>query len=165
MFNYIPNIDQVYRYLHSTEMIFVDQTKCYYFSFLEFSFPIFFYATVVIFRLQHQHFISFIFKCDQREIKSISEQTKMEDNGGHENGNKAAFEPRQSALIFLGTGGSGTVPDLRCLMKPSDPPCHVCFQAKSLPPEENPNCRFKFTFSSLTSLHFSVSLNVFNAIY
>ncbi|KAF2323967.1 hypothetical protein GH714_005740 [Hevea brasiliensis] len=28
-----------------------------------------------------------------------------------------------------------------CLIQPSDPPCHVCSQALSVPPEQNPNYR------------------------
>ncbi|GJX41515.1 putative hydrolase [Tanacetum coccineum] len=44
-----------------------------------------------------------------------------------------------SALIFLGTGCSSAVPNAMCLIQPSDPPCHVCHQSLSLPPERNPN--------------------------
>ncbi|XAR72507.1 hypothetical protein NMG60_11019174 [Bertholletia excelsa] len=47
----------------------------------------------------------------------------------------------RSALIFLGTGCSGAVPNARCLIQPSDPPCQVCFQSLSVPPERNPNYR------------------------
>ncbi|OAY61226.1 putative hydrolase C777.06c [Manihot esculenta] len=47
----------------------------------------------------------------------------------------------KSALIFLGTGCSNTVPFGLCLVQPSDPPCHVCYQALSVPPEQNPNYR------------------------
>ncbi|XP_038724078.1 putative hydrolase C777.06c isoform X2 [Tripterygium wilfordii] len=46
-----------------------------------------------------------------------------------------------SALIFLGTGCSGSVPNALCLLRPSDPPCAVCHQALSVPPELNPNYR------------------------
>jgi phosphoribosyl 1,2-cyclic phosphate phosphodiesterase len=46
-----------------------------------------------------------------------------------------------TALIFLGTGCSGAVPDFRCLLQPSDPPCHVCSQSLSLLPHLNPNYR------------------------
>uniref|UniRef100_A0A453SD86 Uncharacterized protein n=1 Tax=Aegilops tauschii subsp. strangulata TaxID=200361 RepID=A0A453SD86_AEGTS len=46
-----------------------------------------------------------------------------------------------SSLIFLGTGCSGTLPDARCLLKPSTPPCAVCSMGISLPPEGNPNYR------------------------
>ncbi|XP_012092552.1 putative hydrolase C777.06c isoform X1 [Jatropha curcas] len=46
-----------------------------------------------------------------------------------------------SALIFLGTGCSNTVPFGLCLIQPSDPPCHVCSRALSVPPEKNPNYR------------------------
>ncbi|GFY88825.1 metallo-hydrolase/oxidoreductase superfamily protein [Actinidia rufa] len=49
-------------------------------------------------------------------------------------------EPR-SALIFLGTGCSSAVPNAMCLIQPSDPPCAVCFQSLSVPPERNPNYR------------------------
>ncbi|XP_057993639.1 putative hydrolase C777.06c isoform X1 [Hevea brasiliensis] len=47
----------------------------------------------------------------------------------------------RSALIFLGTGCSNSVPSALCLIQPSDPPCHVCSMALSIPPEQNPNYR------------------------
>ncbi|XP_027915615.1 putative hydrolase C777.06c isoform X5 [Vigna unguiculata] len=47
----------------------------------------------------------------------------------------------ESALIFLGTGSSGSVPSMSCLIEPSDPPCSVCTQSLSLPPQSNPNYR------------------------
>ncbi|KAM2582542.1 hypothetical protein TB1_004669 [Malus domestica] len=46
----------------------------------------------------------------------------------------------RSALIFLGTGCSGSVPNAMCLIQASDP-CHVCAQALSIPPDQNPNYR------------------------
>ncbi|KAM0821480.1 hypothetical protein ACQ4PT_072179 [Festuca glaucescens] len=46
-----------------------------------------------------------------------------------------------SSLIFMGTGCSGALPDVRCLIQPSTPPCAVCSQARTLPPERNPNYR------------------------
>nr|POF11261.1 putative hydrolase [Quercus suber] len=46
-----------------------------------------------------------------------------------------------SALIFLGTGCSSAVPNARCLIQPSDPPCEVCYQSLSVPPDRNPNYR------------------------
>uniref|UniRef100_A0ACD5WBN4 Uncharacterized protein n=1 Tax=Avena sativa TaxID=4498 RepID=A0ACD5WBN4_AVESA len=46
-----------------------------------------------------------------------------------------------SSLIFLGTGCSGALPHVRCLIQPSTPPCAVCSQALTLPPERNPNYR------------------------
>ncbi|KAI3662641.1 hypothetical protein L6452_47054 [Arctium lappa] len=55
-----------------------------------------------------------------------------------ENGN---HEQPHSALIFLGTGCSSAVPNAMCLIQPSDPPCKVCFQSFSTPPERNPNYR------------------------
>ncbi|KAL6333202.1 hypothetical protein AAG906_028385 [Vitis piasezkii] len=60
----------------------------------------------------------------------------------------AAGEPR-SSLIFLGTGASGGLPYARCLIQPSDPPCSVCFQSFSLPPERNPNYRSFLHFSTV----------------
>ncbi|GMP73691.1 hypothetical protein ACSBR2_015248 [Camellia fascicularis] len=54
-----------------------------------------------------------------------------------ENGHAEA----RSALIFLGTGCSSAVPNAVCLIQPSDPPCQVCFQSFSLPPDRNPNYR------------------------
>lgn len=52
-----------------------------------------------------------------------------------------------SALIFLGTGCSSAVPNAMCLIRPSDPPCHVCSQALSLPPERNRNYRFNLVLT------------------
>jgi hypothetical protein len=46
-----------------------------------------------------------------------------------------------SSQIFLGTGCSAALPDTRCLIKPSVPPCAVCSTALSLPPDQNPNYR------------------------
>ncbi|GAA0184776.1 hydrolase [Lithospermum erythrorhizon] len=62
--------------------------------------------------------------------------------GVKENGEmkRAILEP-QSALIFLGTGCSSCVPNVMCLIQPSDPPCHVCSQSLSIPPQQNPNYR------------------------
>lgn len=56
---------------------------------------------------------------------------------------KGAAKPQSSlsSLIFLGTGCSGSLPDTRCLLKPSTPPCGVCSMGVSLPPERNPNYR------------------------
>lgn len=55
-------------------------------------------------------------------------------------GENGGSEP-QSALIFLGTGCSSAVPNALCLIRPSDPPCPVCSQSLSIPPEQNPNYR------------------------
>ncbi|XP_074269599.1 putative hydrolase C777.06c [Silene latifolia] len=46
-----------------------------------------------------------------------------------------------SALIFMGTGCSSAVPNAMCLIQPSDPPCSVCSQSLSIPPDLNPNYR------------------------
>ncbi|KAF3606395.1 hypothetical protein DY000_02047529, partial [Brassica cretica] len=46
-----------------------------------------------------------------------------------------------SSLIFLGTGCSSAVPNAMCLIQKSDPPCYVCSQSLSIPPERNPNYR------------------------
>ncbi|KAK1626659.1 hypothetical protein QYE76_000974 [Lolium multiflorum] len=46
-----------------------------------------------------------------------------------------------SSLVFLGTGCSSAVPNARCLIQPPDPPCAVCSQSLSVPPELNPNYR------------------------
>ncbi|KAF0902674.1 hypothetical protein E2562_018302 [Oryza meyeriana var. granulata] len=54
-----------------------------------------------------------------------------------------------SSLIFLGTGCSGALPDARCLIHSSTPPCPVCSQALSLPPERNPNYSVAARFSYL----------------
>ncbi|KAJ9691084.1 hypothetical protein PVL29_013316 [Vitis rotundifolia] len=68
--------------------------------------------------------------------------SEMESGNLAENGHcsDAAGEPR-SSLILLGTGCSSAVPNAICLIQPSDPPCNVCFQSLSLPPERNPNYR------------------------
>ncbi|EAY91172.1 hypothetical protein OsI_12781 [Oryza sativa Indica Group] len=50
--------------------------------------------------------------------------------------------PPPSSVIFLGTGCSGALPDTRCLLRPSAPPCAVCSLGVSLPPEQNPNYRY-----------------------
>ncbi|XP_022146510.1 putative hydrolase C777.06c [Momordica charantia] len=47
----------------------------------------------------------------------------------------------RSALVFLGTGCSNSVPNLTCLIQPHDPPCRICSQALTVPPELNPNYR------------------------
>ncbi|KAF4363087.1 putative hydrolase C777.06c [Cannabis sativa] len=47
----------------------------------------------------------------------------------------------RSTLIFLGTGCSSAVPNARCLIQPSDPPCSVCSQSLSVSPDQNPNYR------------------------
>ncbi|XP_020093153.1 putative hydrolase C777.06c isoform X2 [Ananas comosus] len=56
-------------------------------------------------------------------------------------GDEAPNNGGSSSLIFLGTGCSSAVPNARCLIQPSDPPCKVCFQSLSTPPERNPNYR------------------------
>lgn len=66
-----------------------------------------------------------------------------------ENGN--ADEPR-SSLIFLGTGCSSAVPNAFCLIKPADPPCKVCSQSISIPPESNPNYRYIYIYIDCGSL-------------
>ncbi|KAJ3694810.1 hypothetical protein LUZ60_000187 [Juncus effusus] len=53
----------------------------------------------------------------------------------------AAINGGGSSLIFLGTGCSSAVPNARCLIQPSDPPCNVCFQSLTIPPNQNPNYR------------------------
>ncbi|KAJ1392432.1 Ribonuclease Z/Hydroxyacylglutathione hydrolase-like [Sesbania bispinosa] len=37
----------------------------------------------------------------------------------------------ESALIFLGTGCSSSIPYTRCLIRPSNPPCSVCSQCNT----------------------------------
>ncbi|KAK7303062.1 hypothetical protein RJT34_13961 [Clitoria ternatea] len=60
---------------------------------------------------------------------------------GSVDGNHRETAPSESALIFLGTGCSSMVPNVMCLIQPSDPPCSVCVQSMSLPPDRNPNYR------------------------
>ncbi|KAJ6821790.1 putative hydrolase [Iris pallida] len=65
----------------------------------------------------------------------------MESGNLSENGNNGGSPPPPSSLIFLGTGCSSAVPNAGCLIQPSDPPCEVCSQSLSVPPEQNPNYR------------------------
>ncbi|XP_038995287.1 putative hydrolase C777.06c [Hibiscus syriacus] len=51
----------------------------------------------------------------------------METQKRLQNGNNVDGDG--SALIFLGTGCSSAVPNAMCLLRPSDPPCHVCSQS------------------------------------
>ncbi|XP_022140241.1 putative hydrolase C777.06c [Momordica charantia] len=65
----------------------------------------------------------------------------MADLNASQNGASVTVTENQSALIFLGTGCSSAVPNAMCLIQPSDPPCRICSQALSVPPEKNPNYR------------------------
>ncbi|RLM73986.1 hypothetical protein C2845_PM15G07720 [Panicum miliaceum] len=56
-------------------------------------------------------------------------------------GTATAAAGPSSSLVFLGTGCSTALPDTRCLIRPSTPPCAVCSTALSLPPDRNPNYR------------------------
>uniref|UniRef100_A0A0E0MPL5 Metallo-beta-lactamase domain-containing protein n=1 Tax=Oryza punctata TaxID=4537 RepID=A0A0E0MPL5_ORYPU len=58
-----------------------------------------------------------------------------------EGGTPAPSSSSSSSLVFLGTGCSSAVPNARCLIQPPDPPCAVCSQSLSVPPELNPNYR------------------------
>lgn len=62
----------------------------------------------------------------------------------------------ESALIFLGTGCSSSIPYTRCLIRPPNPPCHVCTQSLTLPPLRNPNYRSIF-FTLSQSYHKNVA--------
>ena len=76
---------------------------------------------------------------------------------GHTAGGDDAPPPASSSLVFLGTGCSSAVPNARCLIQPPDPPCSVCSQSLSVPPELNPNYRCRLA-SSLTLWDFTVVL-------
>lgn len=68
-------------------------------------------------------------------------------------GGTPAPPPSSSSLVFLGTGCSSAVPNARCLIQPPDPPCAVCSQSLSVPPELNPNYRYtSFFLLVLTSI-------------
>uniref|UniRef100_A0A0E0BV90 Metallo-beta-lactamase domain-containing protein n=1 Tax=Oryza glumipatula TaxID=40148 RepID=A0A0E0BV90_9ORYZ len=68
-------------------------------------------------------------------------------------GGTPAPPPSSSSLVFLGTGCSSAVPNARCLIQPPDPPCAVCSQSLSVPPELNPNYRYtSFFHLVLTSI-------------
>ena len=70
-----------------------------------------------------------------------------------ENHHVTASSDGKSALIFLGTGCSSMVPNVRCLIQPADPPCSVCFQSMSVPPEKNPNYRWFIVVFSVLNFH------------
>ncbi|EEF30944.1 conserved hypothetical protein [Ricinus communis] len=57
------------------------------------------------------------------------------------NDHEGSVTRSSSALIFLGTGCSNSVPNALCLIQPSDPPCNICLQSLSVPPDQNPNYR------------------------
>lgn len=83
---------------------------------------------------------------------------KMADLNVSHNGACITVTDNQSALIFLGTGCSSAVPNAMCLIQPSNPPCRICSQALSVPPEENPNYRcFRWVLLSLLQLMACVS--------
>lgn len=68
----------------------------------------------------------------------------MESEKHVENGNISepqSNDHNRSSLIFLGTGCSSAVPNVLCLIQPCNPPCNVCTQSLSIPPENNPNYR------------------------
>ena len=67
-------------------------------------------------------------------------------------GDNDAPPPASSSLVFLGTGCSSAVPNARCLIQPPDPPCSVCSQSLSVPPELNPNYRCRLASSRSSSL-------------
>lgn len=72
---------------------------------------------------------------------------EMEIQNGIQNGDFNNLPDRhESSLIFLGTGCSSAVPNAMCLIKPSSPPCAVCSQSLSIPPERNPNYRYLVLF-------------------
>ncbi|KAL9687950.1 hypothetical protein QQ045_032362 [Rhodiola kirilowii] len=66
---------------------------------------------------------------------------KIDSNGRIDSAATRNSQVNESALIFLGTGCSSAVPNIMCLLQPTDPPCKVCAQALSIPPEKNPNYR------------------------
>lgn len=66
----------------------------------------------------------------------------LTNSTGHSTNGPVTGENGSSALIFLGTGCSSAVPNVMCLIQPSNPPCPVCTQSMHLPPDRNPNYRF-----------------------
>ena len=77
-----------------------------------------------------------------------------------ENHHVTASSDGKSALIFLGTGCSGMVPNVRCMIQPADPPCSVCFQSMSVPPEKNPNYRWFIVVFSVLNFHLGKWLQI-----
>uniref|UniRef100_A0A453LQ23 Uncharacterized protein n=3 Tax=Aegilops tauschii subsp. strangulata TaxID=200361 RepID=A0A453LQ23_AEGTS len=77
----------------------------------------------------------------RRDDKRAGVHLAMEPAATDPTGDALAAAAAASSLVFLGTGCSGALPDARCLIQPSAPPCTVCSQALSLPPDRNPNYR------------------------
>nr|CAB3466526.1 unnamed protein product [Digitaria exilis] len=79
---------------------------------------------------------------------------------GHPTAGEDAPPASSSSLVFLGTGCSSAVPNARCLIQPPDPPCPVCSQSLSVPPELNPNYRYRLLLldSLLVSCRCNTSL-------
>ncbi|RWR88774.1 putative hydrolase isoform X1 [Cinnamomum micranthum f. kanehirae] len=73
--------------------------------------------------------------------ENVSENSSFSDPDSKNHPSSSSSSSSSSSLIFLGTGCSGAVPNLTCLLQPSDPPCSVCIQSLSVPPELNPNYR------------------------
>ncbi|KAJ1270899.1 hypothetical protein BS78_06G086100 [Paspalum vaginatum] len=71
-------------------------------------------------------------------------------------GGSALAPSPSSSLIFLGTGCSAALPDPRCLLRPSTPPCAVCSMGLSLPPERNPNYRCAQRNSASINMSWSI---------
>ncbi|KAF5198938.1 Metallo-hydrolase/oxidoreductase superfamily protein [Thalictrum thalictroides] len=70
------------------------------------------------------------------------EKVKFTNNGNcFESESESKDKKGSSSLLFLGTGCSSAVPNVLCLIQPSNPPCEVCTQSLSIPPEKNPNYR------------------------
>ncbi|KAL2631556.1 hypothetical protein R1flu_016242 [Riccia fluitans] len=57
------------------------------------------------------------------------------------NEEEAEEDEESSELIILGSGSSTGVPSPVCLLRPTDPPCHVCHKAMEGLPEINKNYR------------------------
>lgn len=85
---------------------------------------------------------------------SSLENSEMEKEGAKveslEKNNGSNRNDCPSSVIILGSGSSGCTPEFACLIQPSDPPCKVCFDSLSLPPEQSPNYRCAVLISALS---------------
>ncbi|XP_058071545.1 putative hydrolase C777.06c isoform X2 [Magnolia sinica] len=71
-----------------------------------------------------------------------TERENLSENGSISDPDSKIYgSSSSSSILFLGTGCSSAVPNLMCLLQPSDPPCQVCVQSLSVPPDRNPNYR------------------------
>ena len=86
-------------------------------------------------------FFLFLFLFEHRIPRTMESKNSSQNGSLCKGDGLGPNNSGSSSLIFLGTGCSSAVPNARCLIQPSDPPCQVCSQSLSIPPERNPNYR------------------------